>query len=86
MADRILNNGQATDAAAPGAGTGAPEPDTEPAAEPERCAECMSGRAIILAAAFAAFAAYVAADFMSGGRLTAYLLGLFAARKGGDGG
>jgi hypothetical protein len=81
MDDRIINNGQATDEATPELG---------PAAEAEAgapCADCLSGRSIMLIAAFAAFAAYVAADFMSGGRLTAAVAGLLGAagKRGEDG-
>jgi hypothetical protein len=40
----------------------------------------------MVAAMFAAFAAYVTADFFTGGRLTAALLGLLASARGGNGG
>lgn len=57
-----------------------------PAAEADECAECLGGRVILLAVLFAAFAAYVAADFATGGRLTTGALGVLAAVRGRAGG
>ena len=74
MDDRIINNGQATDTEAP--------PEAE---APGPCPDCLSGRSIMLIALFAAFAAYVAADFMSGGRLTGAVVGLLGAAGEGPG-
>jgi hypothetical protein len=44
----------------------------------EPCEDCarISGWGVIAAVAFAAFAAYVAADFATGGRMTALILAL----------
>jgi hypothetical protein len=54
-----------------------------PAAEgAEDCAACITARGILLALAFAGFAAYVAADFATGGRLTAAVVGTVAALRG----
>lgn len=49
----------------------------------EPCEDCTShtGRAFLLAFAFAAFAAYVAADFALGGKLTAWTAGLLAGLR-----
>jgi hypothetical protein len=52
------------------------------AAAEEECTTCLGPRAVLLALAFAAFAAYVAADFATGGRVTAAALGLVAAVRG----
>ncbi len=58
-------------------------PADPPAAEgAEDCAACITARGVLLAVAFAAFAAYVAADFATGGRLTAVALGALAALRG----
>jgi hypothetical protein len=46
------------------------------------CATCITGRGILLALGFAAFAAFVAADFATGGRLTAAVAGTVAALRG----
>ncbi len=48
----------------------------------EDCATCISARGILFALGFAAFAAYVAADFATGGRLTAVALGALATLRG----
>lgn len=48
----------------------------------EDCAECLSARGYLLAIAFAAFAAFVAADFYTGGRLSAAVAGTVAAVRG----
>jgi hypothetical protein len=47
------------------------------------CAWCAGARVVLFAAAFAMFAAYVAADFATGGRLTAYVAGALAGLRGG---
>jgi hypothetical protein len=54
--------------------------DQAPAAD--ECATCISARGILLALAFAGFAAFVAADFATGGRLTAAVAGTVAALRG----
>ena len=63
-------------------------PDTPPAVE-EPCEDCspVTGRAVFLAVAFAAFAAWVAADFATGGKLTGWAVATLAALRGrgGDG-
>ena len=58
----------------------------DPGAEP--CEDCAPGRgrAILLAFAFAAFAAYVAADFVTGGKLTAWTVATLAGLRGKAGG
>jgi hypothetical protein len=63
---------------------GAPEATaTDPDAGPaEDCAACIGARGVLLALAFAAFAAYVAADFATGGRVTAAVIGTAAALRG----
>lgn len=71
---------ETTDAVPP-----APEPGPGAAAGDD-CATCLGARAILLALAFAAFAAYVAADFATGGRVTAAALGAVAAVRGRAGG
>ena len=84
MTERIINNGQGTEQE-----QGPPEaeaPGPAAAAGPAPCADCLSGRSLMVAAMFAAFAAYVTADFFTGGRLTAALLGLLASARGGNGG
>ena len=55
-------------------------PDAEP------CEDCASGtgRAVLLAFAFAAFAAWVAADFATGGKLTAWAAATLAGLRGRD--
>ena len=56
-----------------------------PADEP--CEECApnTGRAVLLAFAFAAFAAWVAADFATGGKLTAWAAATLAGlRRAGE--
>jgi disulfide bond formation protein DsbB len=58
----------------------APTPGPEGGAE--ECATCITARGIMIALGFAAFAAYVAADFATGGRLTAVALGLVATLRG----
>jgi hypothetical protein len=83
MTERIINNGQATEAEA----EAGPAPEAPPAAAaaagaPAPCPDCLSARAWFFAALFAAFAAYVAADFMTGGRLTGAVVGLLGAGKG----
>jgi hypothetical protein len=50
-----------------------PSSSSAAAAAAEPCADCLSARGILFAAAFAAFAAYVAADFALGGKLTAWV-------------
>lgn len=69
------------------------QPNTSPAAEGAEAAEGagehpgrITGRGVILAVAFAAFAAYVAADFATGGKLTAAAAGALAALRGRAGG
>jgi len=47
------------------------------------CDTCMSGRAMLGVFAFAALTAFVAADLASGGRLTAYVVGLVASLRAG---
>lgn len=56
-------------------------PSTEAGAEP--CEDCApaTGRAILIAFAFAAFAAFIAADFATGGKLTAWTAGLLAGLR-----
>ena len=66
--------------------TSAPEPGPAPAGAADECANCLGARAIVFALAFAAFAAYVAADFATGGRVTAAALGMVAAVRGRAGG
>jgi hypothetical protein len=57
-----------------------------PAAEGDGdCATCITARGILFALAFAAFAAYVAADFATGGRVTAVALGALATLRGRGG-
>lgn len=46
------------------------------------CENCLRGRTVVAALAFAAFAAYVAADFATGGKLSAAVLGALAALRG----
>ena len=55
------------------------------AADDEPCEDCApgTGRAILLAFAFAAFAAWVAADFATGGKLTAWAAATLAGLRGG---
>jgi hypothetical protein len=61
----------------------APAPEPGPAAEAaDECTNCLGARAVVLALAFAAFAAWCAADFATGGRLTAAVLGAVAAVRG----
>jgi hypothetical protein len=60
---------------------------TAPTAGPEGgadddCPTCITARGVLFALGFAAFAAYVAADFATGGRLTAVALGLVATLRG----
>ena len=57
----------------------------EPAAAGEECADCIGGRALVLAVAFAAFAAFVAADFYLNGRLTAAVVGTLGTLRGRGG-
>lgn len=62
-------------------------PEADPAAgqaeaEAEGCENCLGARVVLLAVAFAVFAAYVAADFATGGRLTSAALGVVAAVRG----
>ena len=61
-------------------------PDTPPAAE-EPCEDCspVTGRAVFLAVAFAAFAAWVAADFATGGKLTGWAVATLTALRGRGG-
>ena len=61
-------------------------PDPPAAAADEPCEDCVShpGRAFLLAFAFAAFAAWVAADFATGGKLTAWAMGTLAALRRGQ--
>lgn len=68
---------QSADAAAPAPGPGAGA--AEGAGE---CAACITARGVLVAVAFAAFAAYVAADFATGGRVTAVALGTLATLRG----
>lgn len=63
-------NGKAPGATAPGA------------SEADDCATCITARGVLIALGFAAFAAYVAADFATGGRLTALALGALATLRG----
>lgn len=65
--------------------TDQPASPDPPAAE-EPCEDCApaTGRAVLIAFAFAAFAAWVAADFATGGRLTAWAVGTLAALRGGQ--
>lgn len=63
------------------------QPDP-PAAVEQPCEDCSpaTGRAVLFAFAFAAFAAWVAADFATGGKLTAWAVGtLTALRSRGEG-
>jgi hypothetical protein len=62
-------------------GAAAPTPGPEGGAA-EDCASCLTARGVLIAAGFAAFAAFVAADFATGGRLTAAMLGLLATLRG----
>jgi len=65
-----------------------PGPADPPPAGPGDDMQAAGARVALIAVGFAAFAAYVAADFATGGRLTAWVIGLFAAlgRAGpGDG-
>ena len=57
-------------------------PDVPEAAE-QPCEDCSpaTGRAVLFAFAFAVFAAWVAADFATGGRLTAWAAGTLAALR-----
>lgn len=57
-------------------------PTAGPEGGAEECAACITARGILLAVAFAAFAAYVAADFATGGRVTAVALGTLATMRG----
>jgi len=67
-------------------------PGTDPGAGDPAAPAGITGRGILLALGFAAFAAYVAADFATGGRLTTWALAALAALRGrestagGDGG
>ena len=56
----------------------------DPAAAAEPCEDCASvtGRGVLLAVAFAAFAAWVAADFATGGKLTGWAVATLAALRG----
>jgi hypothetical protein len=58
----------------------APTPGPEDGAED--CATCITARGFLVALGFAAFAAFVAADFATGGRLTAVALGALATLRG----
>lgn len=58
-------------------------PEATAASKDEECATCMSGRAITLAVVFGLFAAYCAADFATGGRLTTWLAAMVASARGG---
>jgi hypothetical protein len=69
---------ESSEAAAPNPG---PEGGAEGGAD-EDCPTCITGRAFLIALGFAAFAAYVAADFATGGRLTAVALGALASLRG----
>jgi hypothetical protein len=53
-----------------------------PAAEAEECATCITARGFLIALGFAAFAAFVAADFATGGRLSAVAVGALATLRG----
>jgi hypothetical protein len=54
-----------------------------PAADDDgRCEWCAGLRVVLFATMFAAFAAYVAADFATGGKLTAYVAGALAGLRG----
>lgn len=64
---------------APGASTEPPAPGPGAA---EECESCIGARGVLLALGFAAFAAYVAADFATGGKLTAAVLGALAVARG----
>lgn len=64
------------------AADGAAAPADGAEVQADDCANCLGPRSILLALAFAAFAAYVAADFATGGRVTAAALGLVAAVRG----
>lgn len=57
---------------------------TATASKDDDCATCMSGRAITLAVVFGLFAAYCAADFATGGRLTTWLAAMVASARGGS--
>lgn len=46
------------------------------------CAWCAGARTVLFAVAFAAFAAYVAADFATGGRVTLYVAGALSGLRG----
>lgn len=50
------------------------------------CATCITARGILIALGFAAFAAYVAADFATGGRLTGIVVGALAGLRGREAG
>jgi hypothetical protein len=65
-------------------GAAAPNPGPEDGAAQaaEDCVSCLTARGIVIAAAFAAFAAFVAADFATGGRLTTAALGMLATLRG----
>lgn len=60
--------------------------EAAPAAGPEggaeECATCITARGVLFAVAFAAFAAYVAADFATGGWITAAGLSALATLRG----
>jgi hypothetical protein len=59
----------------------APAPGPESGAA-EDCATCITARGVLIALGFAAFAAFVAADFATGGRLTALAVGALATLRG----
>ena len=65
--------------------TDQPASPDPPAAAEEPCEDCSSvtGRAVLFAFAFAAFAAWVAADFATGGKLTAWAAATLAGLRGG---
>ena len=57
-------------------------PTAGPEGGAEDCATCITARGLFIALAFAAFAAYVAADFATGGWITAAGLSALATLRG----
>lgn len=75
-----------TDATDTGAAAADPAGQAAAADPAEGCQWCAGLRVALFAAAFAVFAAYVAADFATGGRVTAYVAGALAGLRGRTGG
>lgn len=71
-----------TEAAAAAADTSTSSPNSAAVTSADECDNCLSAKGIMLAVGFAAFAAYVAADFATGGKLTGWIMLLVTAARG----